>query len=596
MGGFIPEEVIEEIKGRADIVEVISDYVSLKKAGANYMGLCPFHQEKAPSFAVSQEKQLFHCFGCGIGGNVFTFLMRYEQVSFVEAARMLAQRYGVQIPDTRAQARDQRREVLRQIVALAHEFYRHQLRGGKDGEVARGYLAHRGISEEVWEAYGVGYAPPRWDALVAHLKAKGVNMREAEAIGLIIPKKGGWYDRFRGRIIFPIFDLRDRVIAFGARAIADGGEPKYLNSPDSPLFHKGGGFYGLNVARKEIQLAGGKVFIVEGYFDLLSMAQRGVRNVVATLGTALTAEQVRLAKRFGNDFYLLFDPDEAGTKAAIRAVGFFIDQDTFPTVIPLPPGEDPDAYFQKGGDIEALWAKGVPGVEFVMEQVLARYELNGVDGKAEAIKAVIPFVLKIRDGVRRELYLKRLADRTGVAEGVVRDTAARAVRGTVKGAEGAGDAGILVSAERKLVQLMIQYPHLIPAVIEGGIVSEIDSLPLRKICEAAISDFQGHSDFSLDRIAAQLADPGVCEIAFSLAFEQEELEAGMAERIMRDCLRQLKLKGLRREMEVLKKRVAEAEAKGDEALVHSLFLSIKALAPEIRRLQHGGQVGSRKGI
>ncbi len=588
MAEFIPDEVIEEIRQRADIIEVISDYVTLKKAGTNYKGLCPFHQEKTPSFTVSQEKQLFHCFGCGIGGNIFTFLMKYEQVAFAEAARALAQRYGITIPEVKATAQDQRKENLRQINAVALDFYVRELKEGKEGKIARGYLERRGIERAIWEEYGIGYAPARWDALVTHLKKKGVNLKEAETLGLIIPKKGGWYDRFRDRIIFPIFDLRDRVIGFGGRILHDGSEPKYLNSPDSPLYKKGTSFYGLNVARKSIQKAGGKVFIVEGYFDLLSMAQKGMKNVVATLGTALTPEQARLARRFGKEFFLLFDPDEAGTKAALRGVEIFMQEETFATVIHLPDGLDPDGYFQKGGDAEALWSKAMPGVEYTMERLMAGYDLGAVEGRAKAARAVLPFLLRIKDGVSRDLYLKRLAEKTGVGEAEIRDAARAVHKGYKEGVEQKSITGINVSAEKKLLQMMMQHPTLIPLVIKEGGIENLESQALRSIGALVIQTFQHHGDLSLDRLAPQLEEQGVSAAAFALAFQEEELEEAMAERIMVDCLRKIKMKTLKRQMEGIKKRIKEAEAQGDEALLNSLFLSMNALSPQIRKLQGDG--------
>jgi DNA primase len=530
MTEFIPDEVIEEIRQRADIIEVISDYVALKKAGTNYKGLCPFHQEKTPSFTVSQEKQLFHCFGCGIGGNIFTFLMKYEQVAFVEAARALAQRYGIAIPEVKATPQDRRKENLRQINAVALDFYVRELKEEKkEGKVARGYLARRGIDRAIWEEHRIGYAPARWDALLIH-----------------------------------------------------------LNSPDSPLYKKGSGFYGLNVARKSIQKAGGKVCIVEGYFDLLSMAQKGVKNVVATLGTALTPEQARLARRFGKEFSLLFDPDEAGIKAALRGVEIFMQEETFVTVIPLPDGLDPDAYFQKGGDAEALWSRAVPGVEYAIERLMAEYDLNTVEGKAKAVRAVLPFLLQVKDGVSRDLYLKRLSEKTGVGEGEIRDVALTLRKGHKEGVEQKPITGINVSAEKKLVQMMIQHPTLIPLVIKEGVIEDLESQPLRSIGTLVIRTFQRHGDLSLDRIAPQLEDRGVSEAAFALAFQEEELEAGMAERIMVDCLRKIKMKTLKRQMEGIKKRIKEAEAQGDEALLNSLFLSMNALSPQIRKLQSDG--------
>jgi DNA primase len=592
MSGLIPDEVLEEIRDRADIIEVISDHLILKKAGRNYKGLCPFHQEKTPSFMVSPDKQLFHCFGCGVGGNVFTFLMKYEQISFTEAARSLAQKYGVQIPEVRATVQDERRERLLKINDLALAFYVSLIKGDKEGKIARDYLAHRGIDRSVCEEYGIGYAPPRWDALVSHFKEKGVNLKEAESLGLVIPKKGGWYDRFRARIIFPIFNLRGRVTGFGGRVLGNGEEPKYLNSPDSLLYKKGAGFYGLNVARTYIQREEGRVFLVEGYFDLLSMAQKGVKNVVATLGTALTPEQVRLARRFGKEFFLLFDPDEAGKKATLRGLAIFIQEEVFPAVIPLPDGLDPDGYFQKGGSLQALRERIVSGVEYAMEMLVEGYDLGSAEGKVQAVEAVLPFLLQIKDGVRRDFYLKRLAERVGVAEGDIRDAAFTMSRGRKKGAQQNLPTPVHVSTEKKIVQMIIQYPEFIPLLIEEGVVEGFEEQKLRCISELAIHDFQLHGDLSLDRLSPQLEERGVREMAFTLAFQEEELEEGIAERIMEDCLRKVKMKALKKQREGLNKRIKEAEAQRDEALLNSLLLSMETLKSQMSKLQKTGAKGS----
>jgi DNA primase len=588
MGGFIPDEVLEELRERADIVEVISDHLPLKKAGRNYKGLCPFHQEKTPSFMVSPDKQLFHCFGCGVGGNIFTFLMKYEQISFSEAARALAEKYGVRIPEVRATAADERREGLLKINDVALAFYVQHITDNKDGKNARDYLRRRGIDRTIWEEYGIGYAPPRWDVLVSYFKEKGVNLKEAASLGLVIPKQGGWYDRFRARIIFPIFNLRDRVIGFGGRVLGDGEEPKYLNSPDSLLYKKGAGFYGLNVARTSIRKEEGKVFFVEGYFDLLSMAQKGVKNVVATLGTALTPEQVRLARRFGKEFFLLFDPDEAGKRAALRGLEIFIREEAFPAVIPLPHGLDPDGYFQKGGTLQALRELAVAGVDYAMEMLMEGYNLSAVEGKAKAVETVLPFLLQIKDGVRRDFYLKRLAEMTGVNEGELRDAALTMNIGRKKGVQQEPLTTMHVSTEKKLIQMIIQYPEFIPLVVKEGVVEGLEEQNLRSISELAIHDFQLHGDLSLGRLSPRLEERGVREMAFALAFQEEELEEEIAERIMVDCIRKIKMKTLKKQRERLSKRIKEAETQRDEALLNSLLLSMETIKSQISKLQKMG--------
>jgi DNA primase len=327
---------------------------------------------------------------------------------------------------------------------------------------------------------------------------------------------------------------------------------------------------------------------VEGYFDLLSMAQKGVKNVVATLGTALTPEQVRLARRFGKEFFLLFDPDEAGKRAALRGIEIFIQEDSFPAVIPLPDGLDPDGYFQKGRALQALRERAVPGVEYAMEMLMEGYSLAAVEGKVKAVEAVLPFLLRIKDGVRRDFYLKRLAEITGVREGEIRDAAVTMCTWRKKSVQQEPLTAMYVSTEKKLVQMIIQHPEFIPLVVEEGVVEGLEEQHLRSISELAIHDFQRHGDLSLDRLSPQLEERGVRETAFALAFQEEELEEGIAKRIMVDCLRKIKIKALKKQRERLNKRIKEAEAQKDEALLHSLLLSMETIKSQMSKLQRTG--------
>jgi len=585
MGTTIRDIVLEEIRERADIVEVISDYVPLTKAGRNYKGLCPFHQEKSPSFMVSEEKQLFHCFGCGVGGNVFTFLMKYEHISFVEAVKSVAHRYGITIPEAEAKEKNERRGTLFRINAMALDFYVQQIMDERVGRVARDYLKGRGIESALWEEYKLGYAPSRWDALVTDFKRKRVNVKEAEVLGLIIPKKGGWYDRFRDRIIFPIFDLQDRVIGFGGRVLDDKGEPKYLNSPESLLYKKGENLYGLNRAKKYIQKDEARIFIVEGYFDLLSMSQKGVKNVVATLGTALTTGQVRLLQRFGRQFFLLFDPDEAGIKATLKALEIFMREDAFPSVIPLPDGLDPDGYFQKGFPLQKLSQRSVSGTEYAMQVLMRGFDLSEVEGRAKAVEVVLPFLLQIKDGVRRGLYLKRLSEIVGIEEREILDAALKMQKGGTKESDKELIPTIRVSTEKMLVQMMIQYPQFIALVAQEEMLGNMADQTLRAIAELVMHDFQLHGNLSMNRLSPQLEEKGVSELAVNLAFHEEELEERTAEKIVVDCLHKIKIKMLKKEQEEINKRIKEAQARGDEALCNSLLLHKQTLILQEERLK-----------
>ncbi|RLB90675.1 MAG: DNA primase, partial [Deltaproteobacteria bacterium] len=343
MSEFIPDDKIADVRNTADIVDLISEYVVLKKVGKNFLGLCPFHAEKTPSFTVSPEKQIFHCFGCGQGGNVFNFVMQYQNLSFPEAVRFVAKKYGIEISARNMSAAQKRkfaqREKLFQINEDAVDYFRKALVDTSSGERGRKYLAKRRMTPEVIERFWLGYAPMGWNNIVRYFSSKKVPLDDVETTGLVIAKKGGYYDRFRDRIIFPILDIDQRVVGFGGRSL-DNSLPKYLNSPETPVYHKRSILYGLH-ANKEMCRKAGSVFIVEGYFDLLSLYCHGIKNVVATLGTALTQEHLRILKGYAREFILVFDSDNAGIKAAERSLSLFAEEKANIRIVILPEGRDP---------------------------------------------------------------------------------------------------------------------------------------------------------------------------------------------------------------------------------------------------------------
>ena len=361
MAIFIPEDKVLEIKNAADIVDIISEVVHLKKSGKNFLGLCPFHSEKTPSFSVSPEKQIFYCFGCGVGGNIFSFLMKHDGLAFPEAARTLARRYGVDIPNksltVEQKKRITERESLLKINRHAMEYFYRALRSESGGNPLN-YLKKRGFSQQIMDTFQIGYAPRGWDNLLNFFSKKGAPIALVEKSGLILPKKDkrGYYDRFRDRIIFPILDVNKAVIGFGGRVLDDS-LPKYLNSPETPVYNKSRSLYGLYTARDKCR-ATNTIFIVEGYLDLISLHQHGIENSVATLGTALTPEHVRLLTRYASRIILVYDSDEAGIRSARRCVDIFWKEhvdfsrgDVFQEekadthILVLPQEHDPDSFF-----------------------------------------------------------------------------------------------------------------------------------------------------------------------------------------------------------------------------------------------------------
>lgn len=415
--GLIRQQDIEELRERADIVEVISDYVQLKKAGHHLKGLCPFHDEKTPSFHVDPVRQLFHCFGCGEGGNVYGFLMKKEGLDFREAVERLAQRYGFRLHyqgvDGERRRREGRRERLMALHRLAVERYTAQLHG-PGGERARLYLRERGMEERAWREFRLGYAPDRWDFLYRLAVQGGFEPREMAESGLFVRGERGFYDRFRGRLIFPIENLQGEVIGLGGRVLGTG-EPKYLNSPETPLYVKGKNLYNLNRARREI-LGEGFAIIVEGYTDVIFLWQAGIRNVVATLGTALGEEHFRILSRLTDRVILAFDADTAGLDASSRSMAFLESFNLDLRVVVIPEGKDPADYVLEAGKEGFMKlireSKGL--LEFSIDKTLSSFDPREVDSKKRGIKKSIDVLLNLNAELVADELLGRIADWAGV--------------------------------------------------------------------------------------------------------------------------------------------------------------------------------------
>src|ERR1043165_9207330 len=372
-----PQTFIDDLRRQADIVRVIQDYVTLKKKGADWIACCPFHQEKSPSFSVNPSKDIFYCFGCHKGGSVFNFVMEMERVSFPEAIRIVAEKVGMPLPvmqeDNKFEARRKEADGIIELNSWALEWWEAQLEENTaEARAAREYLTARQIAIETRKAFRLGYAPDSWDALTLHLKKRGATVAQIERSGLVVKKDaGGFYDRFRGRLIFPVLDAQGRAVAFGGRTLEAGGEPKYLNSPETAAYTKGRHLFGLNVTRDEIRRRKFAI-LVEGYLDLIIPYQFGVRNMVASLGTALTPEQAKLLGRFARKVVVNYDGDSAGVKAAKRAIETLLAEDFEIKVLVLPDGADPDEFIRAHG-VEAYHERrgsALPHIQFVLDQAV----------------------------------------------------------------------------------------------------------------------------------------------------------------------------------------------------------------------------------
>jgi len=402
---------VAELKARADIYDIVSESVKLKKSGANWLGLCPFHSEKTPSFTVNPAKQIFHCFGCGAGGDVISFVIKHENMTFIEALKLLAGRYGMEIPDHDPQ-KAERRDHLLQLISEAENFFRKYLR---DDLAAARYLEKRGLDEATVSAFSIGSAPDEWRTLLNALSAKKYKVELMIQAGLVTKgKHSSFYDTFRGRLIFPIKNIYGKTIAFGGRAIKDDQVPKYLNSPETQLYSKSEVLYGLDVARDAIK-SEGFAFVTEGYLDAISCHQFGFTNTVATLGTALTPGHCRLLKRFTEKVILVFDGDSAGRKAARKALRLLFAAGLDPKVLILPNGLDPDGYLRSRGaeDFRTLFLQAEPMVDFLISGAIRHGE--GVEGLTSATEA-LSIIAEIPNAITRGATLKSLSERLGINE------------------------------------------------------------------------------------------------------------------------------------------------------------------------------------
>lgn len=566
MSGIIPEELINQIRERVNILDVVSDFVPLKKVGGNYKGLCPFHSEKTASFTVNEEKQIFHCFGCGAGGNAITFLMKASGMSFPDAVEELAKKAGVTIPkqtDKAAAAKNDRTESLYRINETAASFYHKLL---SESDKARNYLEKRGLSKDTITDYKVGFGGEGWDSLVRLLSQKGVSLTLAEELGLVIPKKsGGYYDRFRERIIFPIIDTYGRVIGFGGRSI-DGSEPKYLNSPESVLFKKSDSLYGLIVARRWIKEED-QALIVEGYMDLLSLHQAGIKNSVATLGTALTPGHLRLIKRFTSNIVTVFDADEAGIKATLRALELFIPEGLAGKVLSMPDGHDPDTFVKEVGSDR--FKKEVRAAKPLLE-FLINYSLKGkssdLQGKLKAMDKVLPYIGMVSSRIEQSHYLKILSELTGIKEELVRDEFRKRADGTGRRVDVRLQKMTVQPetsrAEKNIVQLALKYPELRGMILDCNVLSDFQDDNLRSFVNKIIdmppgSDPLGHFESEEEK-----------GVYLKLAMEMQEFIDPAKE--LEDSIRSLKSYRLKKGKEKLRREMEEAIQKGDEKLLMKL--------------------------
>jgi DNA primase len=569
LAGFIPENVLAHVRDAANIVDVISECVALKKTGKNFVGLCPFHADNRPSFTVSEDKQIFHCFGCGQGGNVFSFLMNYNNVSFPEAVRFLANKYGILIP-TRKMSPTQKkefeqRERLFEVNQEAAHYFKEILSHPSSGGRPRDYLKKRGIPSEVANRFMLGYAPQSWTDLTQHFTRKGVRLEDLLKAGLIVAKDGRHYDRFRDRVIFPIVDIHTKVLGFGGRSLDDS-IPKYLNSPDTPVYHKGRTLYGLHAAKDACRQRG-TAFVVEGYFDLLALHCHDIENVVATLGTALTRQQVRIMKGYAQQIVLVFDSDEAGIKAAERSLPLFLEERVEARILILPEGKDPDAYvFAVGGDRFLKAAdRALALIPFLTESAIKRHGLS-LEGRVRVIEALKDSLGSLPDSVSRSVYIRDLSERLNIDESAileqVRDSAKRASR--VSTSLKSRDSSKL---EKALTAIMLQSPEVLSGVNVEEIIEGFETAELKRIGRMIVKEYGSNRLVTGADLIARTDDVQIRNLISSLMMEEIQEDDDSCKKIVRQYQAHLRKKYIKE----LSKKIKEAELADNQELVNQLL-------------------------
>lgn len=561
----IGEQKIEEVRRASDIVDVISGYVKLKKRGKNFLGLCPFHTEKTPSFNVSPDRQMYHCFGCGVGGNVFTFVMEHDKVSFVEAVRTLAERAGISLPHETAPDREQvtENEALYNICKIAGRFFFDNMMNTVEGQLAYQYFKHRGFTDETIRAFGLGYSMNAWDALLKHAENEKLDLQLMEKAGLVITREdavpagrqgSGKYDRFRGRAMFPIFSVTGRVIGFGARKLRED-DPipgKYINSPETPIYVKSRSLYGIFHAKEAIREKEFAI-LVEGYADVISVFQAGIKNVVASSGTALTEEQIELISRYAKNITLVYDADSAGSKAALRGVDLIIEQGLDVKVATLPEGEDPDSFVKKNGGeaFEQLLNDAVSFLDFKARMFQVHGALETPEGQAEAVRSVVETLAKMKDELKRSFYVKRLAERYGLYESVLyrelekligkertrqhfaqqREEQAQSLNPEPRSEQALHQRSDAVPvAERDLLKLILDHGNEMVHYVFSHVGLELFTHPqVRRALELIIPHAERNDEWDANSLLNEIEDTELRRFLADISFTKYELSKGWQE-------------------------------------------------------------------
>lgn len=582
-----PQTFIDDLKRQADIVQVVQDYVQLKKKGANWMACCPFHKEKTPSFSVSPVKEIFYCFGCHKGGSVFNFVMEMERVSFPEAIKLVAEKSGVPLPvlidDSRFEAKRHEADDVIQLNKWALEWWEQQLESSGEARIARDYLLRREITDETRKAFHLGYAPDSWDALSSFLRQKGASQEQIDRSGLVAKKEetSRTYDRFRGRLIFPVLDIQGKPIAFGGRTLRDE-DAKYINSPETAAYVKGRNLFGINLTRDEIR-RNGFAILVEGFLDLIVPYQFGVHNVVASLGTALTPEQAKLISRFARKVVVNYDGDSAGVQAAKKAIEILLAEDLEVKILVLPDNSDPDEFIRKFGATEYQRQRGEaqPHIQFVIDQAVRNRKLNNPADKEAAIDEVLPYIRAVHSHIQKREYFDIAMDSLRIGDAVMRRELWHSIRRGVGEGVRAGQSTVKRTplrptvAEERLLELLLADVELRRVFLPKLEAGDYDDLSTGPIFRALVEGEREGVTIDFDFLSKRTEGDPTSELLPGLLMKEledhEKEQSEASELTAEKCLDSLRLIRINNQIRELALEIATADRLGNEAEVVRLI-------------------------
>jgi DNA primase len=553
---------IDQVLDKISILDVVSQYVKLRKAGKDYLGLCPFHKEKTPSFTVSIEKQIYYCFGCHEGGNAVNFMMRYENLGFQEALESLATQYGIKLERTGDPKRPRQHDALAKLAEHYHSCL-------KSNSSALQYLSDRGLGNDAVDEFMIGFSDRQRYGMRNFLKNAHIPDDVLLGTGILRVKEGEIYDIFRGRVIIPIFDVTKKVIGFGARAMEKDAIPKYINSPESSVFSKRFSLYGIDKAKKHITEKN-EVFIVEGYFDLIALYLSGIKNVVSTLGTSITEGQLSKLRNYTDNITLMLDGDEAGVKSALRLIGTLSEMDINGNMIVLPEGHDPDSYVREKGAqaLSDLSERKKPILDYFFDYYMGRCRLDKLEGKLAFIRTVMPHVEAIRNGIKKRLYVQRLSQLTGVEEEHFFKNIHEAPMGESPKQTRKGPSNII---EKRVIGVLMNDPSLIHTVNRKEVIRYVKDEDIREVLNKMFQCIEEKKQLEINSFVGLLDKADLRDFVVQSAFDMAECDVTESRRIVSDYIKHVEKKYMKEEAELITEKLSEAERNGNDKEVMELL-------------------------